>query len=259
MVMNTRGHPLINITIPVYNEERELARSVEAVVAFLESHLRYTWEIAIANNGSTDGTLEIASALAAQFKSLRVLDVPAKGRGGAVKRAWLESQADILTYMDVDLSTDLAALPGLIEALASGRFDLAVGSRLCKGANTTRGFKREFISRLYNLLVRALFHPRFSDAQCGFKGITREAAARLLPLVEDNGWFMDTELLVTAEKLGYRILDFPVRWIDDPDTRVRIWSTAMADLKGLIRLHRSLGRLSLSSRTQTAGPARRAG
>jgi glycosyltransferase involved in cell wall biosynthesis len=242
MVMNALPDPFVNVTIPVYNEEKVLALSIRAVTAFLEAHCHYSWEIVIANNGSTDRTLEIASALAAAFKSVRVLHFPEKGRGRAVKRAWLQSQADVLTYMDVDLSTDLAAFPILIEALARGAFDLAVGSRLCKGSRTMRGFKREFISRSYNLLIKAMFRPRFSDAQCGFKGIARKAAMELLPLIEANDWFMDTELLVTAEKLGYRILDFPVHWTDDPDSRVKIWSTAMADLKGLARLHRNLSR-----------------
>jgi glycosyltransferase involved in cell wall biosynthesis len=242
MVMNALPDPFVNVTIPVYNEEKTLARSIHALAAFLEAHCHYAWEIVIANNGSTDRTLDIASALAAQLTSLRVLHLPGKGRGRAVKEAWLQSHADILTYMDVDLSTDLAAFPTLVEALAHGGFDLAVGSRLCKGSTIRRGLKREFISRSYNLLVKAMFHPRFSDAQCGFKGITRKAATELLPAVEDNDWFMDTELLVIADKLGYRILDFPVHWIDDPDSRVRIWSTAVADLKGLIRLHQNLGR-----------------
>jgi glycosyltransferase involved in cell wall biosynthesis len=257
-MMNAQPDPFINVTIPVYNEERTLAQSVQVAAAFLEARCPDSWEIVIASNGSTDRTLEIASVLATQLKSVRVLHLSEKGRGRAVKRAWLQSHADILTYMDVDLSTDLAAFPILVEALTSGGFDLAVGSRLCKGSSTTRGLKREFISRSYNLLIKVMFHPGFSDAQCGFKGITRQAAAELLPAVQDNDWFMDTELLIMADKLGYRILDFPVRWIDDPDSRVRICSTAFADIKGLIRLRQNLSRLRRLRSPQTQGVSRMA-
>jgi hypothetical protein len=171
-----------------------------------------------------------------------VLHLDEKGRGRAVKTAWNESKADILSYMDCDLSTDLAAFPPLIESMISGRFDVAVGSRLLKPSLTTRGIRRETISRGYNLLIKASFHTKFSDAQCGFKAITKRAAQELLPLVEDNGWFMDTELLILAEKLGYRIFDLPVRWKDDPDTRVKIWSTAIEDIRGLLRLRRNFVR-----------------
>jgi len=162
-----------------------------------------------------------------------------KGRGQAVKKTWTESAAHVLSYMDVDLSTHLSAFPPLIEALMSGAFDVATGSRLLKPSLTTRGLKREAVSRCYNLLIKALFHTKFSDAQCGFKAITRKAAQELLPLVEDNGWFMDTELLILAEKLGYRIFDLPVRWVEDSDSRVKIWRTALGDLQGMARVHRN--------------------
>jgi hypothetical protein len=135
--------------------------------------------------------------------------------------------------------------PGLLDrflALAGVGFDLAAGSRLLKPCLTTRGFKRELISRCYNRLVKAVFRTRFSDAQCGFKAITRPAAQALLPLAEDNGWFLDTELLVLAEKLGYRIFDLPVQWNDDPDSRVRIARTAWEDIKGIVRVRRNLWR-----------------
>ena len=157
----------------------------------------------------------------------------------AVKKAWSESKADILSYMDCDLSTDLAAFPPLVEALISCGFDVAIGSRLLKPCLTTRGFKREFISRGYNRLMKLFFQAQFSDAQCGFKAITKEAASALLPLVEDNEWFMDSELLILAEKLGYRIFDLPVHWVDDSDSRVKIWRTALSDLRGLARLKRN--------------------
>ena len=234
--------PFVNITIPVYNEERILAESIGKVVAFLASNFRYAHEIAIVDNASIDRTLQIARELQASHDRVHVLHLDEKGRGRAVKTAWNESKADILSYMDCDLSTDLAAFPPLIELMISGRFDVAVGSRLLKLFLTTRGFRRETISRGYNLLIKACFRTKFSDAQCGFKAITKRAAQELLPLIEDNGWFMDTELLILTEKLGYRIFDLPVRWMDDPDTRVRIWSTAIKDIRGLLRLRRNFVR-----------------
>ncbi|MGA2866765.1 MAG: dolichyl-phosphate beta-glucosyltransferase [Verrucomicrobiota bacterium] len=231
--MNPR---LINIVVPVYNEEGVLAESLGELTAFLAGDCPYPCELVIADNGSTDSTLEIAHGLAAQYASVSVLHLDQQGRGGAVKRAWSQSQAEVLSYMDVDLSTDLEAFPTLIEALISGGNDIATGSRLLDPALTERSFKRELISRAYNLLVRSMFHTRFSDAQCGFKAITRQAARELLPLVEDNAWFMDTELFVIAEKLGYRIFDLPVRWVEEPNSRVRLWRTAWEDIKGLLRV-----------------------
>ncbi len=231
----------LNVTIPVFNEEAQLAESVARLRACLGREGMIDCELVIADNGSTDRTFEIARSLCRRFAEIRAVHLDAKGRGGALKRVWLESRADILCYMDVDLSTDLAALPALIEAAACGGYDLAVGSRLLPDSRTTRGWKRELISRGYARLIRAMLGTHFSDAQCGFKAIRREVAQSLLPLVKDNGWFFDTELLVLAERLGYRTMDVPVRWVDDRDSRVKIFRTAWEDLKGLRRLRRSLG------------------
>ncbi len=230
------------LAIPVYNEEAQLAGSIGALRHFLKANCPFETRIVIADNGSTDGTLAIARSLCELHAEIRVVHLDLKGRGRALKRVWSEAEADILTYMDVDLSTDMRAFPPLVEALVSGQFDLVTGSRLLRGSQTQRSWKRDIISRCYNALVKCLFHAKFSDAQCGFKGITREAAGRLLPAVEDPGWFFDTELLLVAEKCGYRVLDLPVKWIDDPDSRVRIFSTAWHDLKGLVRIRRNLRR-----------------
>jgi len=232
----------MNVTIPVFNEVRRLSDSVEKLILFLNANCRYTWEIVIANNASTDRTWQIARQLEQADSSVHVVHLDQKGRGRALRKVWNESDADILSYMDVDLSTDLKAFPSLIEALVTGGFDLAIGSRLLEHSETTRGFKREVLSRSYNLLIKAALRTHFSDAQCGFKAITRDAAKKLLPLVEDNAWFFDTELLVLAEKLGYRIHDLPVHWVDDTDSRVRILNTAFEDLKGLIRLRRKFAK-----------------
>lgn len=202
--MNTR---LINITVPVYNEQEVLANNLGKLAAFLKSCFEYPFEIVVAENGSTDRTLDVARRLEAESDNIRVLHLNQKGRGGAIRMAWEHSTADVLSYLDVDLSTELSAFRPMIKAISQGGYDLAVGSRLRRSSQIRRGFKREIISRTYNLLVKAFFHTRFSDAQCGFKAISRRAAAELLHLVEDNGWFMDTELLVIAEKLGYKIFD----------------------------------------------------
>ncbi len=228
--------PTVELVIPVYNEAHVLEQSIGRLTAFLGAQLPYAWRIVIADNASTDGTLLLATQLAAQDPRVAVLHLGQKGRGRALKTAWLASAADILSYMDVDLSTELAAYPALIRAIAEDGYDLATGSRLARGSRTTRSLKRELISRGYNGLIKAVLWTHFSDAQCGFKALSRTAAQALLPRVENPTWFFDTELLVLAEKKGYRIKDLPVRWVEDPDTRVRLASTISEDLRGLWRL-----------------------
>jgi putative flippase GtrA len=198
--------------------------------------LPYPFQITVADNASTDTTLKVANRLSAEFPSVRVVHMPEKGKGRALRAVWSTSDATVLAHMDVDLSTDLAALLPLVAPLLSGHSDLAIGSRLARGARVVRGAKREFISRCYNLILRGTLAARFSDAQCGFKAIRADVAARLLPLVRDTGWFFDTELLMLAQRAGLRIHEVPVDWVDDPDSRVDIRSTAMADLRGVARL-----------------------
>ena len=230
-----RPRAKVDVVIPVYNEELHLASTVETVLEFLERTSAHDWQVVIADNGSVDRTPEIAHRLA-ENPRIKHLRLEQKGRGRALRKAWTESEADVVAYMDADLSTGLEALPSLIDALVKEGHDLAIGSRLMNGADVRRGLKREIISRGYNLLIRALFANRFSDAQCGFKALTRRAADELLPLVRDQAWFFDTELLLLAEKRGLSIFEVPVRWVDDPDSRVNILSTAWEDLKGLVRV-----------------------
>jgi putative flippase GtrA len=221
---------------------------VRTTRAFLDSQLPYTARLTIADNASTDGTLEIAQRLAAELTGVRVVHLDARGRGRALHTAWLGSDAQVFAYMDVDLSTDLSALLPLIAPLVSGHSHLAIGTRLSRTSRVVRGPRREVISRSYNLLLRGALAARFSDAQCGFKAIRSDAARALLPLVADTGWFFDTELLVLAERAGLRIHEVPVDWVDDPDSRVDIVATALADLRGIARVGRDLaaGRLPLS-------------
>ena len=231
------GRPLVEVVLPAYNEEHDLPRSVETLVAFLRAQPQCVWRVLIADNASTDGTLAAAQALAEAHPEVAALHLPQKGRGRALRAAWLASAADAVCYMDVDLSTGLDALPPLIDAVLHGGHDVAIGSRLARGSRVyERPLKREITSRGYNLLIKSMFWTRFSDAQCGFKALNRAAAQRLLPLVQDNAFFFDTELLLIAEKRGLRIFEIPVTWTDDPGTTVRIVNTALEDIKGLLRL-----------------------
>lgn len=225
----------VDVVIPVYNEERVLPRSVATLWDFLNEKLTQRWTVVLADNGSTDGTLEMCKALAVQYPNVRYIHLDQKGRGRALKKAWLESSADIVSYMDVDLSTNLEAFPKLVAAIEEG-CDIAIGTRLSPESRVKRSFKREVISRSYNLLIKALFWPSFSDAQCGFKALSRKAAQELLPLAKDLAWFLDTELLLLATMKGYRIKEVPVAWMEDADSRVRIGKTAWEDIKGLLRM-----------------------
>jgi putative flippase GtrA len=226
----------VDIVVPVRNEERDLAPSVRRLVSYLRESFPFSARITIADNGSTDATWAIASSLAREWPEVRAVHVDLPGRGRALRAIWSESDAEVLAYMDVDLSTDLNALLPLVAPLLSGHSDLAIGTRLARGSRVVRGPKRELISRSYNLLLRTLMGARFSDAQCGFKAIRRDQARALLPLTQDTGWFFDTELLVLAERAGLRIHEIPVDWVDDLDSRVDIIATALADLRGMARL-----------------------
>jgi glycosyltransferase involved in cell wall biosynthesis len=232
--------PLVNVTVPVFNEEETLAANTLKIIEFLKNDPRYDYEIVIANNGSTDKTQIVAEELARRHPMVRVSFLPKPGRGHALKTIWSESQADILSYMDVDLATDLAHFPQLIDPLIENRCDVAVGSRRLEKSVASRTFKRKFLSSCYMALVKTMFSTNISDAQCGFKTITRDAARQLLPLIEDGGWLLDTELLVLAETLGFRIFELPVRWVENADSRVNIGTDAVAAIAGLLRLHRKL-------------------
>jgi len=227
--------------LPVFNEEEQLRQSVVTLHTLLSDRFDYDFEIVVADNGSTDLTGKIAEDLCSQYRTVRLVTLRERGRGGALKAVWSSTSADILSYMDIDLSTDVRSFTPLIKAVAAD-YDLAVGSRLHRNSITKRSWRREMISRCYNRILRLACSVQFSDAQCGFKAIQKRAANRLLPAIEDIGWFFDTELLVIAEKCGYRIFDLPVRWVEDEDTRVKLLSTVWQDVKGLMRVcHRLRG------------------
>ncbi|MFE7574453.1 glycosyltransferase [Streptomyces sp. NPDC057521] len=234
------GAPVLDVVVPVYNEEKDLEPCVLRLHEHLARTFPYAFRITVADNASTDRTPEVAERLARSLPGVRSFRLEEKGRGRALRTVWTHSDAPVLAYMDVDLSTDLNALLPLVAPLISGHSDLAIGSRLARSSRVVRGTKREFISRAYNIILRSSLAARFSDAQCGFKAIRREVAQRLLPMVEDTGWFFDTEMLVLAERAGLRIHEVPVDWVDDPDSTVHIVRTATEDLKGVWRVGRAL-------------------
>jgi putative flippase GtrA len=239
------GVPVLDVVVPVYNEQAALESSVRRLHRHLREHFPFAARITIADNASVDDTPCIAAMLAHELTDVRVVRLEQKGRGRALHTVWSTSDAPVLAYMDVDLSTDLAALGPLVAPLISGHSDLAIGTRLGRGSRVIRGAKREFISRCYNLILKSTLSAHFSDAQCGFKAIRADVAQRLLPYVADTGWFFDTELLVLAERSGLRIYEVPVDWVDDPDSRVDIVATATADLKGVGRLLRGFANGSI--------------
>ena len=228
--------PEVEIVVPVYNEERALGPSIRRLHDYLTDGFPFSWRILIADNASTDATLTVARRLANELPQVAALHLPEKGRGRALRAAWSGTDAQVACYMDVDLSTDLRALLPLVAPLMSGHSELAIGTRLANGARVERGAKRELISRAYNQILHAALRARFSDAQCGFKAARTDALRELLPDVRDEAWFFDTELLVLAQRRGLRVHEVPVDWVDDPDSRVAIVSTALQDLRGVARL-----------------------
>jgi glycosyltransferase involved in cell wall biosynthesis len=228
----------IDVTLPVFNEAHVLERSVRALYAFLTDNLAHEWRIVIADNGSTDGTFDVGKRLEGELPNVAVMRIPEAGRGRALTRAWLASSADVLSYMDIDLSTDLDAFPRLVSLVADQGHDVAAGSRLSGASETTRSLKREVLSRSFVLLITLMFRARLDDTQCGFKAIGRDCAQHLLPMVRDTGWFWDTELLLMASKGGWKVAFVPVRWVEDTDSRVKVFSTVWKDVKGLVRMLR---------------------
>ena len=227
---------LVEVTVPVYNEEKVLEQSVRLLHSYLTDNFPFPFVITIADNASTDGTFGIAERMCAELGPVRAVHLDRKGRGLALRHVWSSSEADIVAYMDADLSTGLDAFLPLIAPLLSGHSDLSVGSRLTHGAQVIRSVRREIISRAYNVLLRVVLAARFSDAQCGFKAARTDVIKALLPAVEDDGWFFDTELLMLAQRQERRIYQVPVTWTEDPDSKVKIVRTALADLRGMARL-----------------------
>ena len=238
----------VDVVVPVYNEEASLRPNVEALLAYLRDEFPFRFRVVVADNASVDRTPEVADALARANDDVSVLRIDRKGRGLALKTAWLASDADVVSYMDVDLSTNLESFLPLVAPLLSGHSEVSIGTRLAHSSHVRRQIRREVLSRGYNALIHLGFRAGFSDAQCGFKALRADAAHELLPLVRDEGWFFDTELLLLAERRGFRIHEVPVDWIEDLDSRVDLVSTVGGDLAGLWRMRRAFWRERVSGR-----------
>ncbi|MBI1935284.1 glycosyltransferase family 2 protein [Candidatus Woesearchaeota archaeon] len=226
----------VDIVIPVYNEEAELEKNTIKLDDFLKKNFKHRYSIIIANNASTDSTLRIAKQLSRKFPNISCTNLEQKGRGRALKKAWMASKADIVSYMDVDLSTNLEHFIEIVDAIVKDNYDLAVGSRLQKGSVVRRGLKRQLLSVGYNILLKISFRHRFTDAQCGFKAMKREVAQELVPMTRDQNWFFDTELLLLAERNRYKIFEAPIRWIERKKSKVRILKTVAEYLTSMARM-----------------------
>jgi glycosyltransferase involved in cell wall biosynthesis len=235
--MSDTPRPRVDVVIPVYNEVKVLEQSAMTTLALFDQNQQYEWRLVIADNGSNDGTPELARSLEARYSRVKALILEVKGRGLALREAWLSSDADVVSYMDVDLSTDLSHLPELVAMVAERGCDVAIGSRLAKGSKTDRQLKREITSRGYVALIRMTFpRLRITDAQCGFKALNRKAVQAVVPHIENRMWFFDTEMLILAHQAKLKICELPVRWVEDTDTKVKIVSTALEDIRGLARM-----------------------
>lgn len=228
---------IVEVALPVYNEEKELEVNTLKLHSFLQkTYGKRCFKITIADNASTDNTLKIAKKLSAKYKEIDFLHLLEKGRGRAIKKVWSKSFASVLSYMDIDLSTNLSGFPSLVEAIVKKNYDLAVGSRLLKTSKIyNRPLLREILSRGLNIIIKTLFLTRFSDAQCGFKALSGKRKS-ILDNIKDNEWFFDSELLIVSEKSGLRIFEQPVVWIDNPGSTVRVLGTVTGDFLGLLRL-----------------------
>lgn len=229
---------MISVVIPVYNEEEQLEWSVKKVLETCKKNYK-NFEIIIADNASTDKTLEIANNLSEKYKQVKFIHLKEKGRGRALKKAFIDNDSDVMCYMDVDLSTDLKYLKKLTDAIENGS-DIAFGSRLKKGSEVERSLKRDIMSRGYNLLLKAFLDVNFKDAQCGFKAINRKIVRELIPQIKNNEWFFDTELLVKGERMGYKLVEIPIKWKEDKGSTVNIVNTVKSYIENIFRLRKEL-------------------
>ena len=229
--------PTVDVVIPCLNEVKVIRDSVEKTLACFDANPQYQWRVIVADNGSSDGTSDVVRQMEREDPRVKALVLAIRGRGLALKEAWTTSTADVVSYMDADLSTDLVHLPKLIEMVVGGKCEVAIGTRLARGSKTKRSLKREITSRSYVAMIRATF-PRLkiTDAQCGFKALSRRAVNEIVPLIENRMWFFDTEMLILAQRKGLKIRELPVHWVEDPDTKVKIMKTAMEDIRGLARM-----------------------
>lgn len=227
----------INLTIPVYNEEKVLTTNINKLVSFLTEKIKEdNWQIIIANNASTDNTAKLAEQLASQNSKIKTFNLDIKGRGHALKYSWLNFPADILAYCDVDLATDINKLPELF-SLIKNDCDLAIGSRYLPDSASCRKFKRLIISKGYIFLVKIFFKTKLTDFQCGFKALSQRLASIIVPKLKDGGWFFDTELILLAgndANHNFIIKELPVNWQENKNSKVKFFISIIKFIKNLI-------------------------
>lgn len=233
----------LTIALPVHNEEKILRWSVETLLASLGRFgLREEALIVIADNGSRDSTVSIARGLASENQSVRVVSLPRPGKGGAIRAAWQQHPADILCFMDADLSTDLNILPVLIGKIGNG-IDMAYGSRYIRGAKVVRSWHRRLMSGIRRWLVWMMFGLN-DDTACGCKAVAEHAWQKLSPRVSNEQFFFDSELLLLARDSGFQVQEVPVEWVETRflgrKSKVKLISTALKDFCDLWRLRRRL-------------------
>lgn len=231
------------IVIPAFNEESVLKQSVLKIFDFCESNLPDAYQIIIADNKSTDQTAKIGRALAQRLRPVDYLYVGLKGKGAAIRSGFSKYSADIYCFMDADLATDLSALPLLIKGINQG-WDVVIGSRFAKESKVRRSLPRKIFSWGYHAIAKIFLNLKIKDLPCGFKGINQKVKENVLPQVRNNEWFFDSELVVLAEKQGYKIKEIPISWSDPrkgrDKSRVRTLPLAINYLKEIIALRKRL-------------------
>ena len=235
---------MIDIVVPLYNEEKELAKSVETMIDFLSvTRFPYPYKITLANNESTDGSWRICQELARIYPLVRALDVGGKGKGLAIRTAWSKSDADVLAFMDVDLSSDLSFFKVLIEPVYSGVADIAIGNRLGKSSSIiSRKAMRKAASHIYNFAARAILRTSFDDHQCGFKAMRKDKFDIISNSLTERGFFFDTELLAISLRKGFKVVPIDIVWRDSEDSKVALFSDSMKMFLDLLRLRGRLNR-----------------
>ena len=249
MSINENNNIFIDFCLPVKNEEKIMAANARRLCDFLEAQkLAEDWQIVIIVNGSQDNSEAIAQGLVDENSGrFRLYCLKDGGKGLALKKYFAVSQADILVFMDIDLAVSLDNLPSLIAPILRHENDLVIGSRLLPGSQIDRSFWRSLVSHSYNIFSRLVLSHSLSDLQCGFKALTRELFDRVRPFLLDNNWFFDTELVVFAVRLGYRIKEMPVDWredrYDDRKSKIRVLVDVWAFIRNLLCLRGRLHRL----------------
>lgn len=235
------------IVLPVYNEEKIIEGHALKILNYCQQNLQDDFQIVIADNASSDATSQIAQRLTQLYPQIKYYHLEQRGKGLAIKSVWRKFEADFYIFMDADLSTDLSALPNLLEVLKTSGADLVAGSRYLKNSQIKRSSGRLIISKIYNLIINILFRCSIHDLANGFKGANRLVVEKILPLTKNEKWFFDSELTLLTHHYGYRVKEIPVAWQEHRTTksRVNIISTSLEYLIELIKLKlRLIGAIS---------------